>query len=92
MAICSFRADNFDFPGLLTGEDLGTVLAWLARIQNGFPLSEAEREGGTQLIESFVRSGLASVREGAVFLDPSGEKLLQACRAGGAADVTSRKA
>ncbi len=75
MAICGFRADNYDF-GLLEGAGLKQMVSFLQKTRAGLPLGEAEGEGNGSMVEALQRAGLVSLRDQTVFIAPQGEKLL----------------
>ena len=78
MAICNFRADNFEF-GLLEGQDLNRVFGLLEKVKKGFPIEEAKEEE-VSWIDAFVKSGLVAVKQDKAFLGPEGKRLLETCR------------
>ena len=80
MAICSFRADNYDFESLLLGGELRVVVSLLERARQGLALCEAGGEAETRILESFSRSGLVALRARTAVLEPAGLEFLDACR------------
>jgi len=80
MAICSFRADNYDLEGPLPGGELGRILVLLEKAGPGLAHCEAGGEEEILLLRACARAGLVTIRDQAAFLEPAGRKFVDAFR------------